>query len=333
MRHGSLRKLLTCAVVGLLPGCIPAVLRQETAPSQPTFLVRDVQPVREGMNTPPPIPQATLLVSLPQEQELTPQRTVTQRLAAPEPLSSLDVPPLKPTVPVDQLPVPEAPSDSALVAAVRAYLEGDLERTRKLLGESRSAPTLATQEELLGLLTHLQDQDLDDLPGEVANQFIDKVERLVHSLQARAPLHLEQLCFCRRIKAFGVFDPLTAEPRFQTGSNGQPGERVCVYAEVRNVSTCKEGQLHVVALDGTLEILNRSDEVVFRTDFPATPDRSRSRRTDCYVGYEFNIPANLPPGEYRLRVQVRDLAQETPRCASQTLGFRVREGTTTAATR
>jgi hypothetical protein len=232
---------------------------------------------------------------------------------------------------------PAPPPDPALVAAVRAYLGGDLEGARRLLGNSRSETTIGTQEELLALLTRLQERDLDQLPTEEVGLMLTRVEQLMRVVQARAPLLMDNVCFCRRIKTYGVYDPLpidptTRLPTFQAGTSGQPGERACVYAELRNVLTRKVDNWHVVALDGTLEIKElSSDRTVFRTDVPATPDRSRSPRMDCYVGYEFNIPPGLPPGSYTLRIQVRDLASRQPRLAHKSLDFRVIDPATTAA--
>ncbi len=315
-------------MLGLVPGCLPAILQQERNNPTPTITVTGVRPNCPPLRLLPEPKPREMLVNLPREQE-PPPRITTQRLAAPDPGGATE--PSEPVKPAQAGPMEKVvappPPDPALVAAVRAYLDGDLALARQHLGKSRSAPTVETQEQLLSLLIRLQEQDLERLPTAEADRLLGTVEWLTRTMQSRAPLVLEQLCFCRRIKTFGIYDPLPGEPRFQAGVHDQPGERVCVYAEVRNVAACHEGSLHVVALDGTLEILNASDKVVFRTDFPATPDRSRSRRTDCYVGYEFNVPAKLPPGSYKLRVQVRDLARKEPRQAGQTLKFTVVEAT------
>lgn len=315
-------QLLTFGVLGLCPGCLPLALEQRTRPD-PAITVTDVQFQRDAT---PYHHRRTPVPTLPAEQE-QPEYLPPLRPESP-------VPPLFPP-PLQEPAQPTPPPDPALVAAVRAYLAGDLEGARRHLGTSRSETTLGTQEELLALLTRLQERDLDQISSEEAGVMLARVEQLVRTVQARAPLVLDAACFCRRIKAFGVYDPLPARadapgkpPRveFQAGAHGQHGELVCVYAEVRNVLSHKSGAWHVVALDGTLEILTyEGGRTVFRTDFPADPNRSRSPRLDCFVGYEFHIPPGLPPGDYVLRIQVRDLASRTPRLARKSLDFRVVE--------
>jgi len=329
MMHGRVKIVGACAVLALVPGCLPNLLQQERVTDAKTITrVIDPPPLRETGLVPLPPPAGG--TGPTHEQEIVASRPiVTHRLAGADAVAAVPAQPPETThpvsTPVEPIPVAEPPADPALVAAVRAYLEGDLPAARKHLGTSRSAPTVATQEELLALLAQLQERDLDQLPTEQACQILGKVERLARAVQARAPLTLDQLCFCRRIQTFGVYDPLPPEPSFQAGHAGQPGERVCVYAEVRNARTCHEGSHHVVALDGMVEILDADGAVVFRADYPERPDRSRSPRTDCFRGYEFNVPANLPPGRYALRVQVRDMASRQPREAARSLPFRVVE--------
>jgi len=288
-------------------------LPQETSRREPGITIQDVQAEREPL----PLPVQTT----EQEPVIVPlMQPVTERMAA-----TTDPVPVPVEAPRPEPIVAPPPPDPALVAAVRAHLAGDAEAARKHLGNSRSAATLGTQEELLALLSRLQERDVEQLPTEDAGKMLALCEHLARTIQGRAPLLLDSVCFCRRIKSFGVYDPLPADAAFQAGTQGQPGERVCVYAEVRNVLTSKAGSWHEVALDGTLEIVDFKDQVAFRMDFPATPDRSRSPRTDCYVGYEFNIPPNLPAGRYVLRIQVRDGAV---RMVKRTLEFRVTGGET-----
>jgi hypothetical protein len=308
--------LLTWGLLALLPGCYP--FEQEHVRPDVELFSRDEIPPRESSpyhpRPDPPVPRISA-----EQEAIDPRLTIVERLPSPDPA-------FPPLLPEPAFPVSTAqstpPADPALVAAVRSYLAGDLEGARKNLGNSRSEMTIGTQEELLGLLARLQDRDLEQLPTEEAGVMLARVEQLMRTVQARAPLLLDQVCFCRRIKTFGVYDPLPGQPEFQAGIQGQPGERVCVYAEVRNVLTSKSGSWYVLALDGSLEIRHEG-RVVFRTDFPAVPDRSRSPRSDCFVGYEFNIPPGLPPGWYDLRVQVRDLASRQPRLAHKALHFQV----------
>jgi hypothetical protein len=86
-------------------------------------------------------------------------------------------------------------------------------------------------------------------------KYLDQVDAVSGYLRARAPLVLPTVCLCRKIKNFGVYDPI-ANPVFQGGGDGkQPGELVQVYVEVRNFGQRKTGrQFYETALACRLTI-------------------------------------------------------------------------------
>ncbi len=140
----------------------------------------------------------------------------------------------------------------------------------------------------------------------------ENVKLLAETLRSREPLMLSKVCFTRNIEGFGVYEPLPAPdgcPVFQCGLDGRPGDRVQVYVEVRNFASRSVGPYWETALASTLEI--RSNNVVGnqeprRLERPARPDRSLSPRQDYFLNIQFHIPPRLPPGRYKLRVEVRD---------------------------
>src|SRR5262249_41084265 len=52
-------------------------------------------------------------------------------------------------------------------------------------------------------------------------------------------------------------------------------------------------------------------------------DRSLTPRQDCFINFQFPVPSKVPPGEYTLRIQVRDDGGPAPRAAERSLDFKV----------
>jgi hypothetical protein len=176
---------------------------------------------------------------------------------------------------------------------------------------------------------HLGAGDLDQAnPAEVA-VVLEQLHGLAMSLRPRAALTLDKVCFCQEIENFGIFIPRPTDYQFQAGSDGRPGERVQVYAEVRNFTSRQRGAYYETALASTLEILDYRKDVVVTMKLPASVDRSLSQRQDYYINFQFHVPPRLPQGAYTLRIVVRDETNPAtkglpPRVAESSLDFQVR---------
>src|SRR5262249_23304967 len=131
----------------------------------------------------------------------------------------------------------------------------------------------------------------------------------------------ERICFVETIDQFGVFEPLPENPEFR------PGESVVVYAELRNFSSVRRRDTHVIHLVSTGEIREYGGAPVIPRFFftrESESDLSKSLRHDCFNRYSFTIPSTLPPGHYTLRIRVTDVP--TGRITSRSLDFRVVAG-------
>src|SRR5262249_49645242 len=146
-------------------------------------------------------------------------------------------------------------------------------------------------------------------------------------LHARAPLHIDKMCFCRKIKRYGDYEPLPEDQAvFQGGSEGRGGELVQVYAEIRNFTSALHEPIFVTRLASSMEICPYGSKTpVWTYNFPnEEPDTSRSPRQDYFINYRFTVPANLAPGHYTLWVQVQDVLGQPPRPpARKSLDFSV----------
>jgi hypothetical protein len=180
---------------------------------------------------------------------------------------------------------------------------------------------------LLRLSGHVGEGELERVPPQDLALMLDQLNTLALALRLRAPLALEKVCFCRKIVTFGVYDPLGPLPEFQAETPGRPGERVQVYAEVRNFASRAQGLYFETHLAGALEIHNLQRERVYKKSMPPCVDRSRTLRQDYFVVFDFPLPP-LPAGSYTLWVQVKDVTPGpggavTPRIARRSLDFRV----------
>ena len=168
----------------------------------------------------------------------------------------------------------------------------------------------ANQEVLLCLLplaVRLSQGPLDSTPPGELTMMVDQADGVAAPLRRRAPLVIEQMCFCRRIDKFGQYEPLPDHHQFR------PGELVQVYAELRNFSSEAGKAGFETRLASSVRLtcptIAGGPEVVWRQDFHDRDrvDRSRSPRRDYFSNYRFCIPENVPPGNYKLWLKVIDV--------------------------
>jgi hypothetical protein len=247
----------------------------------------------------------------------------------------LEVKPALPPAPPPQAPPagpppPPAPTDPPLSTALRRALEKDPRQALELL-QRHDTPNRELLRALLRLTAGLGPGDLERLPPHEVAAALAQLHKLILALQRRAPLTLDKLCFCRKIHHFGRYDALPIEYEFQGGIDGRPGERVQVYAEVRNLSSVPRGPsydpVYETVLATELKILEGKRPVV-TMNLPHHVDRSRTPRQDFFLNCRFNVPENIPPGRYTLWVTVKDVTPAptgtvTARVAESTLDFNV----------
>jgi hypothetical protein len=232
--------------------------------------------------------------------------------------------------PAEPAPPPPVPPEPPLIAALRCVLDKHPAEALELL-QHYDKPNQDLLLALLPLAAHIGAGDLERATPQEMAAVLEQLNAVAQALRPRAALALDKQCFCREILTFGVYDPLPSDYAFHAGCEGRPGERVRVYVEVRNFTNRPRGTCYETALAGTLEILDFNNQVAARLDFPATPDRSLTPRQDYFLKLEFNIPREVPPGAYTLRIQVRDQnavpgGKSSPRVARCSLDFQVIRG-------
>jgi hypothetical protein len=139
-----------------------------------------------------------------------------------------------------------------------------------------------------------------DADGDSTDKAMAAVENLRHRLAAAAPLRVRGVGLVSRVDGFGVITPFP-------GDVFQPGQWVIVYCELDNFASriTDDGQfetrlslrIEVLSAEGASHLVQEDKEVV---------DRSRNQRRDFFLARRLRLPANLPPGEYVVRVSVTD---------------------------
>ena len=222
-------------------------------------------------------------------------------------------------------PVPVV-AESPLVSAFRCALQKHPQEARQLL----DGYVKDDREMLMGFMKVTAGIAAKEI-AKLTPAEMERVEVLIARLRQRAPLSLGRVCFCRKIDGFGQFEELPASHPFQPGSEGRPGDRVYIYAELRNFASQQtaDSKYEETTLSSSVRIVDdvRQREVA-AVDLGPCVDRCRSRRQDYFLNAQFHVPANLPVGIYTLHLRVEDktpgvIGDRKQRIASRSLSFRV----------
>ena len=155
-------------------------------------------------------------------------------------------------------------------------------------------------------------------PADRATRTVAQLRTAANQLQTVARLQLRNLTFCERIDGFGNYAPFPE-------TSLTPGQTVLIYGEIRNFSSepTVDGYFRTL-ISSTVEISSVGPEkrLVDRTEFKATEDRCRTLRSDYYHSYRIDLPLELTPGPYLLKLTIQD--ELTGKLATETLSFTVR---------
>ncbi len=230
------------------------------------------------------------------------------------------------------VPAPSVPIEAAAVAPV-APEELWREGVRKLVGLARSKQEQAgtgagTTTEPWGLraqvLAWLAEPDIDpDLGQREADNVHavlralegaasadpkkpeahirgDDVRLAVQTLEAKAPLELVDLRLCSKVERFGDFTPFDPPSR-------RAGDRVVIYCEVDGPHHEPVPGGFQTKLAGRMEIIPEGGGPTLALPLDTAEETSARRRRDYYIAYLKELPRNLPPGQYTLRLTLKDV--------------------------
>lgn len=153
---------------------------------------------------------------------------------------------------------------------------------------------------------------------EFAEELLVELESLYEGLRQQADLKLLRLLLVRRVVSYGVVDVI--EPaQFKAGQINP----VIVYAELDNfVSEFDADEVrYLTRLSQEITIFTKQGHKVSTVNDPLIKDVSTIQRQDFFLARIVNIPAQLPPGDYILKLAVEDKLGE--KAAEATTTFKL----------
>lgn len=150
------------------------------------------------------------------------------------------------------------------------------------------------QEEMEIIANLLANQETTDVAARSLESALDR-------LPQTSELLVENTTFVTRVNGWGVYEPFSS-------TDFAPGTRVALYAEIKNFVSNETEKGHETKLRGSYEILaQHGGRILVEHDFGVVNDTCGNRRRDLYVRYIFNLPLDLNPGQYTLRLTINDL--------------------------
>ncbi len=126
------------------------------------------------------------------------------------------------------------------------------------------------------------------------------VRAAVQTLEAKAPLELVDLQLCSKVERFGDFTPFDPPAR-------RAGERVVIYCEVDGLHHETTSGGFQTRLAGRLEIIPEAGGPGIALPLETAEETFPRRRRDYYIAYLKELPRSLAPGQYTLRVTLKDV--------------------------
>lgn len=120
-----------------------------------------------------------------------------------------------------------------------------------------------------------------------------------HGTPESTRFDVDHVALCTQVFGFGEFEP--------AANKATPGTQLLIYAEVRNFASHKSSTGYETTLSSTLTIEAVAGNLTIPLEFGDIIDRCQTQRTDFFCHYTFTVPDSVPPGEYVLRLKVRDV--------------------------
>ena len=128
----------------------------------------------------------------------------------------------------------------------------------------------------------------------------DDVRVAVRTLEAKAPLELVDIRLCSKVERFGDFTLIDPQaPR--------SGDRVVIYCEVDGVHNEPTSGGFQTKLAGRMEIIPEAGGSPIILPLETAGETFPRRRRDYYIAYLKELPRSLAPGQYTLRLTLKDV--------------------------
>ena len=163
------------------------------------------------------------------------------------------------------------------------------------------------QHQLTAILNMLQAAKTNEEGGrQSVSTAMEHLKSAVIELQQLSELSIARIEFCSGVSGYGQFVTMDVD-------EFQPDSTTLVYCEIENFLPVKETvgdrEMFATRLECQLEILDQDDNVVQSVEFPVVEDVAINHRRDFYMHLPLTL-ANLPPGSYAVKLDVKDLGSQ-----------------------
>jgi hypothetical protein len=159
---------------------------------------------------------------------------------------------------------------------------------------------------------------LDDSMQDNRGRYISAAYRFnegLLQLQNLCPMKLKSVQFVNNYYGYAQYDPRPNEYR--------PGERFIVYMELENPTVRKIPDGFDVGVRIDYEVRDVNAKIVDRQHAGDTGEGFFTPKRDFFMGFSGELPKNLTPGQYQLRISVTDLNGNSMHYAEEQVPFRV----------
>jgi hypothetical protein len=310
----------------------PPAAEPEPEPT-PVALAASKSPPSRSAPTPSPAPSQTAVPAIASV-SITSARTATNRPADALPAAP---PATLPTTPPNVNRPPQGPGEASIAKMIRdleaavAKQPNDLESQLRLrmlytvLGQEDKAmtPTPGMNGDALEMVRGLVKpvievcKEANRDPAACATRQLAAVEELRSFLRTRADLTIPRLVLCRSVDGFDHYDAI--EPAEIAVGKAMTCQ---LYIEVDNFLSQRtpknEFRTH---LSMRTSLLSKEGRELWATVDPNVEDVARQMRRDFFLAKEVIFPANLPVGEYVMKVEIED--KLGGKANSKSLSFKV----------
>ncbi|MDR1491585.1 MAG: hypothetical protein LBT05_02510 [Planctomycetaceae bacterium] len=152
--------------------------------------------------------------------------------------------------------------------------------------------------ELLGLSTLLDEKLISDPPHRyaVAQHHLQTAGLYLQNL---CPVRIKNMNFINECDGYGVYKAAKNEFR-----NGDP---MFIYAEIDNLVNSKQETVYQTKVRSNYEIVDTQGNNIMSGEFGDVGKETQSRIRDAFLLMRVDLPENIAPGKYFMKVTITDL--------------------------
>lgn len=154
-------------------------------------------------------------------------------------------------------------------------------------------------------------------PVSKSNRYTEIAQRQRQAnnhLDALTNLDVRNVAFCSAVDGYGSITKFPAD-------TFRPDEKVLLYCEVENFNATAVKDGYETEFRASYEIVDLDGNRIAEVKLPEDRQTCRNKRRDYFIVYGFNLPKDLVPGSYNLKLNIEDYKGK--KHAQAVVGFRI----------